>query len=81
MTKRTSNWIDPQLMDSHQQRKHKRILAIAKILERRQQVDYKQFLAEMQFHGLRKIVAEEYIDVLKDLGLIRFEDSEIVWNN
>ena len=71
MDKLTDGWIDPQFMDSHQQRKHRRIMAIARLIERRGRVNHKRFLAEMQYHGLRKKVAEEYLEVLKDLGLIR----------
>lgn len=73
-------WIDPQFMDSHQQRKHKRIMAISGVIKRRDRVNYKQFLAEMQYHGLRKSVAEEYIEVLKDLGIVKFDKGDIVWN-
>lgn len=77
----TNEWIDPNLMDSHQQGKHKRITAIAKLLEKRQKADYKRFLAEMQYHGLRKTVAEEYLEVLKDLGTIKIEGNKIIWNS
>ena len=76
----TNGWIDPQLMDNHQQRKHKRIMAISGVIKRRGKVNYKRFLAEMQFHGLRKSVAEEYLEVLKDLGIVKFDSNEIVWN-
>jgi len=76
----SNGWIDPQLMDSHQQRKHKRIMAIARVIHKRGKVDYKRFLAEMQFQGIRKIVAEEYLEVLKDLEMIKFDKSQIVWN-
>ncbi len=75
------NWISPQLMDSHQKLKHKRLIAIAELIRSRHVVNYKQFLGEMQFHGLRKTVAEEYLEALKDFELIRFEDDLIVWNN
>ena len=80
MIKLSYGWIDPQLMDSHQQRKHKRIMAIAEVIERRGTVNHKRFLAEMQYHGLRRKVAEEYLEVLKDLGMIKFEEGDIVWN-
>jgi len=75
----SDSWIDPNLMDCHQQRKQKRIMAIANLLKKKGNVDSKQFLAEMQFNGLRKIVAEEYLEVMKDLELIKFENEEIVW--
>jgi len=78
--KKTSDWIDPQLMDSHQQRKHRRIMAIAEVVERRGRANYKRFLAKMQYHGLRKKVAEEYLEVLKDLGIVKFDKGDIVWN-
>jgi len=78
--KRTSDWIDISLMDSHQQRKHKRIMAIAEVVRRRGRVNYKEFLAEMQYHGLRKSVAEEYLEVLKDLGMMKQDKGDIVWN-
>lgn len=81
MVERTYDWIDPQLMDSHQQRKHNRVIAIAKLIERRVRVNGKMFLAEMQYHGLRKKVAEEYLEALKDFGLIKFEEGYIVWNS
>lgn len=77
---KTNDWIDPQQMDSHQQRKHKRIMAIAEVIRSRGRDDYKHFLAEMQYHGLRKKVAEEYLEVLKDLGMIKFDKGDIVWN-
>jgi len=80
MLKLSDGWIDPQLMDSHQQGKHRRIMAIAKVIERRRRVNYKQFLAEMQYHGLRKKVAEEYLEVLKDLGMVKFDKGDIAWN-
>jgi len=76
----TDGWIDPQLMDSHQQRKHRRIMAIAGVIRRRGKVNYKGFLAEMQYHGLRKKVAEEYLEVLNDLDWVKFDKGEIVWN-
>jgi hypothetical protein len=75
------NWISPQLMDSHQKLKHKRLIAIAQLIRSRRVVNYKQFLGEMQFNGLRKTVAEEYLEALKDFGLIRFENDRIVWND
>ena len=81
MNKLTYGWIDPNLMDSHQQRKHRRIRAIANVIERRERVNYKKFLAEMQYHGLRKCVAEEYLDVMKDLGWIKCENEEIIWKD
>jgi len=80
MVNKSGGWISPQLMDSHQQRKHKRIKAIAEIIESRRKVNYKQFLAEMQYHGLRQSVAEEYVELLKDLGLIKLEKEDILWN-
>jgi hypothetical protein len=46
---------------------------------RARKVDYIQFLAEMQFNGLRKSVAEEYLEVMKDLDLIKFENEDIIW--
>jgi len=73
-------WIDPNLLDSHQQRKHRRIVAIADVVRKRGKVDCKRFLAEMHFHGLRKKVAEEYIDALIDLGMIKFDKGYLVWN-
>jgi len=75
------NWISPQLMDTHQKLKHKRIMAIAELIESRRIVNYKQFLGEMQIHGLRKNVAEEYLEALRDCGLIRFKNDLILWNN
>ena len=44
-------------------------------------VHYKRFLGEMQIHRLRKTVAEEYLEALRDFGLIRFKKDLIVWNN
>jgi predicted transcriptional regulator len=32
----------------------------------------------MQYNGIRKKVAEEYLDVLKDLGLITYDNNEII---
>ena len=76
----TVGWIDPNLLDSHQQRKHRRVVAIANVIRKRGKVDCKRFLAEMQYYGIRKKVAEEYLEALKDLGKIRYEKGYIVWN-
>jgi len=35
----------------------------------------------MQYHGLRKSVAEEYLEALKDLGMIMFDRGDIIWND
>jgi len=80
MVTTTDVWIDPNLLDTHQQRKHKRIVAIASVIKQRGRVDCKQFLAEMQYYGVRKRVAEGYLDALKDLGKIRYDKGFIVWN-
>lgn len=81
MTKnKIDGWIAPSLMDNHQQRKHKRIMAIAEIIKRRGRVNHRRFLAEMQYHGLRKRVAEEYLEALKDLDMIKFDKGDIVWD-
>lgn len=34
----------------------------------------------MQYFGLRRKVAEEYIDILEDLGKIRCDKGSIIWN-
>ena len=81
MVRRSDGWIDPQYMDSHQQRKHRRIMAIGEVIERRGRVNHKRFLAMMQYHGLRRKVAEEYLEVLKDLGMVKFDKGDIVWNS
>ena len=78
--KLTGVWIDPNLMDSHQQRKYRRVEAIANLIRNRHVVNYREFLAEMQYHGLRKKVAEEYLDILKDLGKIRYDKGYVIWN-
>jgi len=75
----SDSWIDPNLMDSHQQRKQKRVMAISNLIKKKGKVDYIQFLAEMQFNGLRKSVAEEYLEVMKDLELIKYENEDIIW--
>jgi len=80
MVKLNDVWIDPTLLDSHQQRKYRRVEAIANVIRKKHKVDYKLFLAEMQYYGLRKKVAEEYIDILKDLGKITYDNGYIVWN-
>lgn len=80
MVKLTDIWIDPQLMDSHQRRKHKRIMAIARVIEMRGRVNHKRFLAEIQYNGLRRCVSEEYLKVLKDLELVKCDNSNIIWN-
>jgi len=68
------------LMDSHQQRKYRRVEAIANLIRNRHVVNCRKFLAEMQYFGLRRKVAEEYIDVLEDLGKIRYDKGSIIWN-
>lgn len=74
------DWIDPQLMDIHQKHKHQRVMAIAKLIRDRGGVNYRKFLAEMQYHGIRDKVADEYIRILKDLGMIRREKDDLVFN-
>lgn len=73
-------WIDESTLDSHQQRKKRRIQEIARVLEVRGRVDYKKFVGEMQCGGLRKVVALEYLEALKDMGKITIDEKEIVWN-
>lgn len=49
------------------------------MLRNKVRVNYTRFLAEMQFNGMRKKVAQEYLEVLKDLELIKCENEEVVW--
>ena len=77
---RIVDWNIDDVIDSHQSHKNKRIKAIARILKRKGRVNYKRFLAEMQFNGMRKSVAEEYLEALEDLGTIEHEKDDIVWN-
>lgn len=72
--------MDPSNLDPHQKLKHRRIEDMAKVLETRGRVDFKKFLAEMQYDGIRKSVAEEYLETLKDLGKIAITEEQIVWN-
>lgn len=78
---RNYDWISPQLLDIHQKLKYRRIVALAELIERRHTVGYKRFLAEMQFHGIRRNVAEEYLEIMRDMDLIRLHGDRIVWNN
>jgi hypothetical protein len=77
---RIIDWNIDDVIDGHQAQKTKRVRAVAKVLERKGRVNYKQFLAEMQYNGLRKSVAEEYLDTLKDLRMVRIDKDDIVWN-
>ncbi len=77
---RIVDWNIDDVIDGHQGQKAKRVRAIARTLERKGRVNYKQFLAEMQFNGLRKNVAEEYLDILEDLRMIRLDKGDIVWD-
>ncbi len=72
------DWNIDDVVDNHQSRKSRRIRAIARVLERKVRVNYKRFLAEMQFNGMRKKVAMEYLDALKDLNWIEIGDY-ITW--
>ena len=72
------DWNIDDVVDSHQSRKSRRIRAIVRVLERKVRVNYKRFLAEMQFNGIRKSVAKEYLDALKDLKWIDIGDY-ITW--
>jgi hypothetical protein len=74
-------WIDESTLDMHQQRKKRRIQEFAKVLKLRGRADYKKFLGEMQFGGLRKVVALEYLEAMKDMGMINIDEKEIVWNS
>jgi len=75
---RIVDWTIPHI-DTHQTGKHKRINDIVRVLERKRRVDYKRFLAEIQFIGVRKKVAEEYLEALIDLGVIKRDKDDIVW--
>jgi len=55
-------------------------MAIAKVIERRGRVNYKWFVAKMEYHGLRRMVAIGYLDAMRDLGLIRFDGDYVVWS-
>jgi hypothetical protein len=74
------DWNINDVIDTHQGHKNRRIKAIAKVLECKGRVDYKRFLAEMQYNGIRKSVAEGYLDVLTELKIVRIEKEDIVWN-
>lgn len=76
---RIVDWNIDDVIDSHQLHKSKRIKAIASVLKRKRRVNYERFLAEMQFNGLRKQVAVEYVNVLKELGKVRIDGEDIVW--
>ena len=78
MTK-TIDWNIDDVIDSNQILKEKRVRAVARVLRRKGRTNYKRFLAEMQFNGLRRVVAEEYLNILKDLGWIKCENEEIIW--
>jgi hypothetical protein len=67
------------VIDSHQTHKNRRIRAIARVLEKKGRVNYKRFLAEMQFNGMRKSVAKEYLYALNDLNMIEITADEIIW--
>ena len=74
-------FIPLDLLDSHQQQKAKRILEVARTLRRLERTDYKEFLAKLQFRGIRKIVAIEYLDALRDLKRVKIDKSDIVWSH
>lgn len=74
------DWNMDDVIDVHQRRKSKRIRRIAKELKGKKRVNYNRFLVEMQYNGVRKNVAEGYIEVLMELGVIRHDKDDIVWN-
>jgi hypothetical protein len=78
---RVVDWNIDDVTDTHQRQKTNRVRALARVIERKGRIDYKQFLAEMQYNGLRKNVAEEYLEILKDLRMIRIDKGEIVLDN
>ena len=53
-------------LDTHQRKKRERILQVAKTIQTRKQVNTKKFIAELGMNGLRKKVAEEYLETLTD---------------
>lgn len=67
-------------IDTQQTGKKRRIVNVVRVLEHKGRVNYKRFLAEMQFNGMRKKVAEEYLEALADLEIIRRDKDDIVWN-
>ena len=71
--------LGPEKLDSHQKKKQERILAVAQILATRRMVMTAKFLAELQFNGIRKTVAKEYIDALIDLGWLSTDGNFLLW--
>ena len=75
----TLDLLGPELLDSHQKSKRRRIQAVAELIKKRIEVDYKKFLAELQYAGLRKVVAEEYLVALDEMELIVITGGKIIW--
>jgi len=67
-------------LDNHQVKKKKRIRAVAEILRYRRKVRADKFVAELEFNGIRKSVAQEYINTLLVLELIKTDGAFLIWN-
>lgn len=66
-------------LDTHQNKKRERILAVAQILATRKLVHTAKFIVELEFNGLRRKVAKEYIDALIDLDWLTTDGNHLLW--
>ncbi len=56
-------------------------MELARTLRRIEHANYRKFRATLEFRGIRGIVAIEYLDALKEMGWIKIEKGDIVWNH
>jgi len=71
--------IPPNQLDTHQQRKQVRIRQVAIELARRKKITTNSLIAILDFNGLRKTLAEEYINTLIALGWAKHEGKYLIW--
>jgi len=77
--RKSSYVLQPTQLDTHQQRKQMRIRQVAIELTSRKRTPTKPFIAFLEYNGLRKTVAEEYINALIALGWAKYEGEYLVW--
>ena len=68
-----------EVLDTHQKKKRTRILAVAKLIKKNKVVKTDSFIAILEFNGIRKKVAKEYIDALLTLKWIKSDGVKLTW--
>ena len=68
-----------ELLDNNQRKKRARIRAVAKDIKTKGRVDTRKYIAQLGLNGVRKTVAEEYIQALIDIEYLHSEQNSLKW--